>query len=247
MGIDERTIEAVVEDGVAQGLLLVPEGDGPFPLVLFFMDALGLRPAMTDMGRRLAAAGYAVIQPDLYWRSAPVAPFDWATCWSDEGERGRLFGLMNAVHKDQVMADARALIGAIDDPRVRTTRIGAVGYCMGGRMTMFAAADLADLVAAAASIHGGGLVRDAAVSPHRGAPAMKAALYVGVADEDNSCTPADCEVLEAALRDAGVRYQLEHNPGARHGYAVPDAPVFHAEAAERHWERVLALFGAELA
>ena len=245
--VDERRAEAKVADGTASGLLLVPDGPGPYPLVLFFMDALGLRPAMTQMGMRLAEAGYAVLQPDLYWRSAPFAPFDWATCWTEEAERGRLFALMNAVHKDTVMSDARALVAAVTDPRVRTGRIGVVGYCMGGRMTLFAAAELADLVAAAASIHGGGLVREAADSPHRGASRIRGALYLGVADDDRSCTPEDCEVLEASLQAAGVRYRLEHNPGARHGYAVTDAPVFHPEAAERHWARVLELFGRELA
>jgi carboxymethylenebutenolidase len=239
---DER-LSLPSDDGAIDARLLLPQGDGPFPLVVQYMDALGLRPALTDMAGRFVEAGYAVVQPNLYRRSGPFEPFDYATVFSDPVERPRIFALMNGFTAEQAMADSGALLAALDgDPRVDASRVGVVGYCMGGRMAFFAASSLADRVVAAASIHGGGLVSAAANSPHRAASKIRAALYFGVAHDDASCSPEAVATLEQALTEAGVRFQIDREASAQHGYAVPDSPVFDPQAAERHWSRVLQLF-----
>jgi len=240
MSTQRLTASAV--DGIAEADLIVPEGDGPLPLVVFHPDAGGLRPAMASMGERLSRAGFAVLQQNPYWRSGPFAPFDTKTVFGDPVERARLMTLMTAVKPSNVMADTEALVAAIADPRVQRERFGVVGYCMGGRLAFLAAGMLPERVVAAASIHGGGLVGDGSESPHLLAPKMRAALYLGVADEDGSCTPEHQAALKSALDAAGVRYQLELNPGARHGYAVPDFTVYDEAASELHWKRIVALF-----
>lgn len=243
----ESKLEVQTDEGTVTGQLLLPEGDGPWPLVVFYMDAGGLRPTLTEMGRRLTAAGYAVVQPNLYWRLEPYEPFDFSTVFGDEEERKRLLSMVRSVTPDQAVSDTRVMVeAATGDERVRGERFGCVGYCMGGKAAFIAATRMPDQVVAAASIHGGGLVTDAPDSPHRGADRIRGAIYLGVADEDPSCTPEHQQVLREALDAAGVRYTLELYPGARHGFAVPDFPVYDAEAAERHWQRVLALFAAEL-
>lgn len=240
-------IEVPVADGVVDARLFVPEGAGPFPVVLYFHDAGGLRPATDEMARRWLANGYAVVAPNLYRRSPPFAGFDFATVWTDPGERARLRALMDAFTPEQAMADAGAVLAWLDrDPRLDARRVGAIGYCMGGRMTFFAAAALADRVVAAASIHGGGLVTAAPNSPHLGCARIRARMYFGVADQDASCTPEAVAALEQALTAAGVAHQVEWNPGKLHGYAMPDFPVYDAGAAEQHWQRALDLFGQTL-
>lgn len=240
-------IEVDVEGGVADGLRYLPEGDGPFPLVVSFMDAGGLRPAMSTMAERLVSAGYAVVQPNLYWRSGPFAPFDFSTVWSDPPERQRIFALMNGFTPAQAMADTRAFIAAMEaDPRVDARRVGCVGYCMGGRMAFFAASELADRVVASASIHGGGLVTDKPNSPHLGAPRIRGKLYFACADRDQSCTPDHRAALAQALSTAGVDHRIELFEDALHGFAVPDFPVFDEGAAARQWARVLELFATTL-
>lgn len=235
-------VEVAVDGGVADGVLSVPDGAGPHPLVVQYMDAGGLRPAMSGMAERLVGAGYAVVQPNLYWRAGAYAPFDLRTVWTDPAERARLRTLMDGFTPAQAMADTRAFVArAARDPRVRAERIGALGWCMGGRMAFYAASELADLVVAAASIHGGGLVTTAPNSPHLGASRIRARLYFAVADEDPSCTAEHCEVLAAALTAAGVAHELERFRGVRHGFAVPDFPVYDRDAAERQWAKVLAL------
>lgn len=240
-------IEARVDEGTIQGRLFVPDGGGPFPLVVQYMDAGGLRPAMDTMAEPLVAAGYAVVQPNLYWRAGAFVPFDVATVWTDPQERARLAALMGGFTPAQAMADTRALIAvAADDTRVRADRVGCVGYCMGGRMTLFAAAELADIVVAAASIHGGNLATGAPTSPHLGAPRIRGRMYFAVADNDASCTEDDRRRLADTLQKAGVPHEIELYPGALHGFAMPDFPVYDAAAAARQWARVLRLFREEL-
>ncbi len=234
-------------DGEGHAALFLPEGRGPAPLVFFYMDAAGLRPAMSAMAGRLVSAGYAVVQPDLYWRSGPFAPFDAKTLFVDPVERTRVMALMNAVQPEQVVQDSEALLDVLGaDPRVDARRVGLLGYCMGGRQALFVAAALGPRAACMASIHGGGLVRPGPDSPHLGGPRIRARLYFAVADQDPSCTAADCEVLRGALTSAGVAHEIEPYPGARHGFAVPDFPVYDGVAAEHHWERLLALLDASL-
>ncbi len=243
----ERRIELSSEEGTLDAVLFLPDAGAPWPLVLFYMDAFGLRPALTDMARRLVEAGYAVLQPNLYWRSGPFAPFEPSKTFGDPAERERVMKLLNSVRVEQVAADTRALVDDVAaDPRIAAECFGCVGYCMGGRIAFGIAAEMPERVTASAAIHPGGLVTDAPDSPHRRAGRIRAVVYLAIADEDRSCTPEDQRALRDALVEAGVRHTLEVYPGASHGFAVPDHSVHDAEAAERQWERVLALFEAEL-
>jgi len=245
--MEKRRIEVARDDGMANGMQYFPDGDGPFPLVLSFTDIGGVRPAMEQMAEPLVAAGYAVVQPNVYWREGEFEPFDFSTVWGDPDERKRLMALAGTVKRERTMADARAFVAAtVADPRVRGAQIGCVGYCMGGRLTFIAAADLADLVVAGASIHGGRLVTDQPDSPHLSASEIRASMYFGVAEGDSSCTAEDCEVLEQVLTEAGVGHRIEVYEGVKHGWSVPDFPVYDAEASARQWQRVLTLFDEHL-
>lgn len=232
-------------EGLLDAQLHRPEGGGPRPVVVFYMDAFGLRPALTRLAEWLTGAGYAVLQPNLFYRSGPFAPFDPATTFSDPPERARVQGLMGQVRA--VGEDTAALLDVlVQDSTLRTDRVGLVGYCMGGRAAFLAAATLGARAAAMASIHGGGLVRAEPTSPHAGAGRVRARCYFAVADQDTSCTPADVAVLGAALGDAGVTHRIDLYPGARHGFAVDDHPAFDAAAAARHRAAVEHLFATAL-
>jgi carboxymethylenebutenolidase len=125
---------------------------------------------------------------------------------------------------------------------VAGSKVGTVGFCMGGGMAIAAAGTYPDRVAAAASFHGGRLATDDPGSPHWLAPKIRAELYVAVADNDGSCPPEMVERLEQALHDAGVRYRCELYGGASHGWMKPDFPVYDEAAAERGWAEMFALF-----
>jgi carboxymethylenebutenolidase len=239
--MQESRIEAQRDGGVVDGRLFVPEG-GRGQLVVQIMDAGGLRPAMSRMAEPLTAAGYTVLQPNLYWRHGDYPPFDARTVFGDPKERERLMEMLRSVKSDDAMAD----IGALLDAAGAGDRFACVGYCLGGRMAFVAASAFGERVVAAASVHGGGLVSDGDDSPHLAAGRIRGALYLAVSDADSSCTPEHQATLRAALDAAGVRHELELFDGTRHGFAMPDFPVFDEAAAARHWQKVLALFRREL-
>ena len=240
-------VQIPTPDGGSDGTLHIPDGDGPWPGVLVFPDAGGVRETFRQFGDRLANAGYVALVPDIYYRAAEWAPFDIATVFTDPGERTRLFGMVRTLSNDRIIADADAYADLLlGRPEVSGTAIGTTGYCMGGRMSLVAATGLGHKIAAAASFHGGRLaVADDPSSPHLAADRITATVYVAGAEEDDSFTPAQAELLEGALTGAGVNYTVEFYP-ARHGFAVPDNPTYDAEASARHWQVLDELYAAHL-
>jgi carboxymethylenebutenolidase len=237
-----QEIEIHTADGVMDCHLVQPEGPGRWRPVIFYMDGIGVRPALTDMTSRLASEGYLVLLPNLFYRSGAFAPFDPAKVWTDDVERARLIALVQAVTLAGAMRDTAALLetlGGRDD--VAAEQIGCVGYCLGGSVALTAAATFPDRIAAAASIHGARLATDAPDSPHRGATKIRGRVYVGVAENDRNFAPEQRERLRGALEAGQVPFEIEVYPGVSHGFAIPDVPVYDRAASERHWERVLRL------
>jgi carboxymethylenebutenolidase len=199
------------------------------------------------MARRLSDAGYVVAVPNLYHRSGAFPPFDPAQVAAGGAERERFTSMIKSIDGHMVMRDTEAVLAHLDGrPTVRRGTIGTVGYCMGGGYALRAAGVFPDRVGAAASFHGGSLATDRPDSPHQLADRMRARIYVGAAAIDPSFTDEQRRRLDEALRSAGVRYEIEVYDGAQHGFAVHNHRVYDRAAAERHWERLLALFEAEV-
>ncbi|HET9108140.1 MAG TPA: dienelactone hydrolase family protein [Steroidobacteraceae bacterium] len=240
-------IEIETRDGSCPSHVYRPAGGGPWPAVVLYMDALGIRPAMLQLGERLAMQGYFALVPDLFYRVGPYEPMDPKAVFSDPEKRKVVMErYYPSASSSNVMADTRAFIGYLAaQPDVQTGGIGTSGYCMGGRLSLIAAGTYPESIVAAASYHGGNLANDAPDSPHLLAPRIKARVYVGAATEDQSF-PDDMKArLEKALTDGGVDHEIETYP-ARHGWVFPDFPVYDAAAAERHWQTMLALFDSTL-
>jgi carboxymethylenebutenolidase len=240
-------IEIKTRDGLCPSYIYRPAGAGPWPAVLVFMDGPGIRPAMLQLGERLASHGYFVLLPDLFYRAGPYAPMDPKSLFSDPEKRKVLMEkFFPAAASANVMADVPAFLDFLAaQPDVRPGGIGVTGYCMGGRLALIAAGTYPEQIVAAASYHGGRLANDDPDSPHRLAQKMKARIYVAAAIEDQSFPDEMKTRLEKALTDAGVDHRIETYP-ARHGWVFPDFPVYDAAASERHWQSMLALFDSKL-
>jgi carboxymethylenebutenolidase len=240
-------IDIKTSDGSCPSYVYRPSGKGPWPAVLVFMDGLGIRPAMLEVGERLATHGYLVLLPDLFYRSGPYEPMDPHTVFTDPEKRKVLMEKFFA-HATQanIMRDTRAFLDHLGgDADAQPGGVGTTGYCMGGLMSLTAAGTYPDRIVAAASYHGGRLATDAPDSPHLLATKMKARVYVGGASEDQSF-PDDMKArLEDALTKAGVDHKIE-TYAAKHGWVFRDTPVYDAAAAERHWQTLLALLDAKL-
>jgi carboxymethylenebutenolidase len=236
-------VQIPTPDGRSRGTLHLPGGDGPWPGVLMFPDAGGIRETFGQMGDQLAGLGYATLVPDIYYRGGPWAPFDVATLFTDPQERARMGALAGALTNEAIIADAGAYAGfLLGHADVTGPAIGTTGYCLGGRMSLVAAGGLGTTIAAAASFHGGRLavVGDPS-SPHLAADRIAAAVYVAGATDDGSFTPEQAELLDTVLAHAGVEHTVEFYP-AGHGFAVPDNPTYDAEAAARHWDALAGLY-----
>ena len=238
---DLRHIET--PDGKMHSFITYPEQGGPFPVVLFYMDSLGIREELRDMARRFAAAGYYVVLPDLYYRRTqpPMKARDGG-------------GLDSSVHDDQqlnikrVMRDTAAMLAHVDaQPQANAERVGAVGYCMSGAFMLAAAGHFPSRIRCAASIYGVDLLTQGDDSPHLLADRVRGELYFACAEIDDYAPAAVIDRLDAHLAESGSNYRLEWYPGARHGFAfVERKDAYDRPSAERHWERLFALFERNL-
>jgi carboxymethylenebutenolidase len=244
----ETQVMIPTPDGAARAFVFRPEGQGAWPAVLFFMDAPAIRPALFSMCERLAGHGYYVLLPDMFWRAGPYEPIDIKAVFADETARREIFGkLMSSTDPVRSMRDVGACLDWLSlQPQVKGDKVGCTGYCMGGGIALRAAGTFPDRIVAAGAFHGARLATDAPDSPHLLAPQIKARVLIGGADEDAGFPPEQAERLREALTAAGVQNTVEIYPGARHGYAPPDMPVYNEAAAERHWRELLDLLDAAL-
>lgn len=231
-------------DGTCNAYVAWPAADGPVPGVLMFMDAIGFRPAIQAMADRIAAAGYCVLLPNMFYRIHPE-PLRLGAVRLLPENRPALMQMVHSLTPDVVVQDAGVFLDFLAaQPEVSPgSRVGVVGYCMGGSMAVRTAAAYPDRIGVAASFHGGRQVTDLPTSPHRLLGRISAELYFGHADQDPTMPAEHIATLEAALQAAGVRYQSELYTGARHGFTMRDLPVHDQQASERHWQRLLLLLG----
>jgi len=236
-------------DGDARAFTFTPDsGAGPWPAAIILMDAPAIRPALFEMGERLAQAGYFVLLPDLFWRAGPYPPLDIVKARGGDPEMVALFQkLRGSTSAEKQMTDVKAGLDYLAKaPRAKADKVGVTGYCMGGGIALRAAGTFPDRIAAAASFHGGNMATDEEGSPHKLAPKMKAKILVAGADEDRGFDEAQCERLAGALKDADVDADVSIWRGLKHGWVPSDMPVHDAAGAERHWKELIALFDETL-
>jgi carboxymethylenebutenolidase len=246
-----ETVDVPAADGAADAFFTRPADGGQHPAVLVYTDAYGIRAALRAHAERLAAHGYCVFVPNVFYRSGRSPVLENLEQLMRAEDRAPLFAMlgpkMALLTPEAVNADSRAwlaFLGARGE--VREGPIGTVGYCMGGRLSLRMSGELADAVAAAASFHGGNLATDGDDSPHLAAAGASGELYIGHADNDRSMDPEQMGRLTRALADAHVRHTTELYVGAQHGWTQTDTPAYDEPSAERHWMRMLELFGRVL-
>lgn len=242
----QRDVLIPTRDGTCDASLHTPAGTGPWPAVIMFPDAGGVRDTFHAMAQQLADLGYAVLLPNMYYRLGDVEPFDFATVFSDPAERKRLMGLVASVTKEAATSDTEAMLDFLAaQPEVADAKVGTTGYCMGGGLALTAAGRFPDRVGAAASFHGGQIASTAPDSPHLLAGEMQATVYVAGAADDASFDDEQFERLSTALSDAGVQHTLV-TYAAAHGFAVADNPTYDEAAAARHWQALEELYSSSL-
>jgi carboxymethylenebutenolidase len=240
-------IDVATPDGVADAYLARPD-DEPHPAVLLVMDAYGLRPQIERMADRIAAQGYVVLAPNVFYRAgrSPVVSLEGL---DDPDRRGEVFArampLIRALTTERIVSDGGAYLDRLE--QAGRGPVAITGYCMGGRVGWRIAAAYPERVAALGAFHVGGLATDADDSPHRSAGDLDAEVYLGYADNDRSMPAEAIAVVDRALEAAGVRHRSEVYPGAAHGYTMADTPAYDEAAAERHYSELFALLARTVA
>jgi carboxymethylenebutenolidase len=252
----EKSVEIKTADGVCDAVFIHP-ATGSHPGVLVWPDAFGLRPAMRDIGKRLAAEGYSVLVPNPFYRvaKAPVVDDPSSFNFSNPTDRAKLQPFMGSITAaGAAEKDAASYVAFLDaQPQVdKTKKIGTQGYCMGGPLVVRTAASQANRIGAGASFHGGGLVTANPDSPHLLAPKIKGRMYFGVASNDDKAQPDAKDKLREAFAAAKVPAEIEVY-GSLHGWCVPDmpkaadgAPIYNRPDAEKAWAKLLALYKTAL-
>jgi carboxymethylenebutenolidase len=248
--VKDADVQVKTAAGVCDAALVQPQGSGQWPAVIMFPDAFGLRPAMRDMAKRLAADGYVVLVPNPYYRSSKPPGVPITLDFANAADRAKVEALRAPLTSEAVMQDAVAYMAYLDaQPSVnKKAKAGAVGYCMGGTMTMQAAGAVPERIGAGASFHGGNLATDKPDSPHLLVPRMKAQFYFGIAMSDDERQPDAKSKLKQAFAAAGLPAKIEVYEGTLHGWCIKDMqpqggkPVYNEPQAERAWNELTALF-----
>lgn len=244
----EKDVEIKTADGTADAALYYPEGKGSWPAVLIWPDVMSLRPAFREMGRRLAASGYVVLVPNLYYRVKRAPVIEGSFNFSNPEDRAKITPLRATVTPDGTARDAVAYLAFLDaQPQTdKKKKAGVQGYCMGGPLSVQTAAAVPDRIAAVASFHGGGLFTDQPNSPHLLLPKTRAEYLILVADNDDKQDPTIKEKFKGALDAAQRPSKVEVYTGAAHGWTVKGSQVYNEPAAEKAWAELLDLYKRNL-
>ena len=239
----EQHLDIHTRDGYMNTFITRPDEGGPFPPVLFYMDAPGKREELHDMARRIASVGYFVMLPNLYYRD--VREFNLGMPGAD---RDRMQELMSHLTNEMVAQDTQSLFDYLDyEPDAKSGPVGMTGYCMSGPFVFAAAAAFPDRIKAAASIHGVKLFTDEPTSPHLTAHKITGEMYFGCAEHDDYAPPEVIEQLDEHLKSTGINYRIDWYPSTAHGFVFPKRDgIYVKDAAERHWERLFAMFNRQL-
>lgn len=239
------TVDLAMPDGVCDAFVARPYDERPCPVVLFIMDAVGLRPRIRELVGHLAGFGYAVLAPNVFYRAGrqPLVDRELLTAQRRAERMARFDELFGALTGADWALDGPAYlqhaVTSAELAPVSQAPARIVGYCMGGRLGIALAAQCPEQVQAVAAFHPGGLVTAEPDSPHRLLPRVRARLLLRYADEDASMTPQDQRVFGDAAHRAGLSCQAACYPGAQHGFTMSDLPAYDAAATQRHWQELL--------
>jgi carboxymethylenebutenolidase len=236
----EQEFDITSRNGPISSFAVCPDEPGPFPAIILYMDAPGIREELRNLARRIAKEGYFCLLPDLYYRLGTLR-FDMTR--AAEGRMQTIFAAMNSLTNKLVADDTAAFLGWLDaEEHARPGPVGIIGYCMSGKFVTTVAARYPNRVAASASLYGVGIVTKEADSPHLLVPKIKGAIYYGFAEDDPHVAPETIPTLTDALKAAGTRHTIEVLPGTKHGYQFPEREVYDPEAAEASWAKIFAMW-----
>lgn len=246
MKIKTQFAEITSEEGICETFVAYPENTQNLPIILFYMDAVGLRPRLYEMVEKLASFGFFVLAPNLFYRTNKIPIVDYDIFMQPQNlpemfKQIRAF--VSSYTPEMSRHDSKLFLDFSKSfPMVNSKKIGAVGYCMGGAQALRAAGNYPEEFSAIASFHAGNLATDSETSPHLSFKKIKAEVYIGHADKDGSMPPEQIEKVERELKESHLNFKTEIYNGCLHGWTMTDLPAFNQDGEKKHWEELLSLF-----
>jgi carboxymethylenebutenolidase len=233
-------VEIPVGDGSMAGYLARPDNDEVFPGVLVFMEIFGVNAHIRDVADRIASAGFVALAPDYFHRTGPGIELGY-----DDAGMASGMELLNQLVADEMITDAKAAVDFLRSRKdVRSDRIGACGFCIGGHMTYLAACETD--IQAAASFYGGGIAGPEGLgggpSTLSRTPKIKGRILCLFGGKDQLIPQGQVKAITKALKGAGISQEVVVYPEADHGFNCDRRGTYHKESADDAWAKMLALF-----
>jgi len=224
--------------------LAKPEGQGKWPGVLVFQEIFGVNHHIRSVADRVAAEGYVVLAPEIFYRTAPGLELGY-----DQEGLTKGIGLMGQVKASEAIADVAAAKKALESRSdVGGKGIGAMGFCFGGHLTYLAACELP--IAAAASFYGGGIAVSSpgAETPTtvERTPKIKGRILCLFGEKDGYIPLDQVDKIRTALEKNKIRHDVVVYPGVGHGFFCDERADYDKKSADDAWQRVTSLFASEL-
>ena len=207
------------------------------PLILFFPDAFGPRPASFAVAEELASDGWRVLMLDQFYEHIPYEPLTPKSLFEEGPERERVMQMFMSVTMAKVDEDVLAMIALAEARSAPDTPLAAVGYCMGGRYAL-SAVTASPRVRFAGAFHASNIAPVQGDSPHQRFGGVTGRIYVGVAGVDPTYTAEEHGRLAQALREADTDHIIETYHGMGHGWVYPDLAIYDAGGAAKHVARI---------
>lgn len=247
--MQERTLDIQTADGLMNCHVVHPDRPGPHPVVIFYMDSMGVREELLDMCRRIATVGYYVLLPNLYYRKRRSVDIDANRIHDPAYADGLalMWEMNRALSNTMIERDTASMFEFLDgEPQARPGKLAIIGYCMSGRFVFRMAGAYPERVAASASVYGARLMTDLPDSAHLLANRIKGEMYFACAQHDSYAPPETLVALQQVIDKAGINASIEVYPEAHHGFAFHTRNLYHKGATERHWEALFDMFQRNL-
>ena len=219
-----------------------------FPPIIFYMDAPAIREELREMCRKIAANGYNVILPNLFYRHGTEGnyPFDQKHYKNQKEEYKKMLDTMNATKNSMILEDTKFILKYIESEIKKNDKIGIVGYCMSGRFVVSVAARFNNKIRASASFYGVDIVTQKKDSPHLLANKIRGEIYLAFAEHDIWVPKKVLDKIISAFSSLKIKSKIDIYKGTDHGFAFPERSTYDNKAAHKHWKRLIELFNSNL-
>lgn len=215
-------------DGQMPGFLYTRSENSQKPAVILLMEAFGLTSHIQDVAARIAAEGYVVLTPDLYYRELPSNKFGY-----DEVEQA--MAMMYRLDLKSVEGDLQSAITYVKSlPSVNSNRVGVTGFCLGGGLTFLCACKFSKKIVAVAPFYG--MVLDEWLEAVN---QITVPIYLFFGGRDPFIPKERIFQIESRFKELGKQYSLKVYEDAEHGFFCHERSSYNSQAAEDAWGELI--------